>query len=99
MRTLFQFNTSAIDQLSGVDFMGQFNDALAEIEQSVHDELAKAAPGETFDVSWGEDGIVVSLTEEQAAREFGGPDIPLRPAVRTSLLKVAAGHHSRSIIS
>jgi hypothetical protein len=96
--TLFEFNTSAIDLLSGSGITAQLDDARNRIEREIRDELAARSPGVDYDLSWEGDQIVVALNEEQAGGEFGGPTQALNPAVRTSLLAAVENLRSRLVI-
>ncbi len=98
MTTLFQFNTSAIDQLSGSGLMGMLEDAFATIENEVREELEARSPGVEYDISWAGDQLVVSMDEGQAASEYGLPGTPVSPAVRTSLLAASESLRSRLVL-
>lgn len=93
-RPLFEFNTSALEALSGDLLLQHLADAQTTVEDGVREALRKQAPNEKFDIYWEGDQIVVGLTEEQARREFGEPGTPLVPSVRTAL--ASAAEHLRS---
>lgn len=98
MTTLFQFNTSAIELLSGGRLMGMLEDAFTTIENEVREELEARSPGVEYDISWDGDQLVVAMDAEQAASEYGMPGTPVSPAVRTSLLAASESLRSRLVL-
>ena len=98
MSTLFQFNTSAVDLLSGSGLRGMVEDAYAMVEAEVREQLEARSPGVDYDISWEGDRLVVAMDAEQAASEFGLPGQPINPTVRTSLLASAESLRSRLVI-
>ena len=98
MTTLYQFNMPAIDLLSGVRFGADLNDLLNEIEEEVRHALDTEAPGQTYEMEWADGGLRVSLTDEQAEREFGSPVTPMQPHVRNALMTAAENVRPRLVL-
>lgn len=90
MRSLFNFNSSAVDSVSREGFEDRLLDLGEDIEDAIRDALLKRAPGEDYDISWDENGIAIYLTDEQFDMEYGTPFKPFTPAVRSALVSAGA---------
>lgn len=88
MTTLFEFNSSMIDDISGAFLDGFLDEQMDYIEAQVHEALQREAPGQRYNVSWEDDEIVVSLDEAQAESEYGTAQVQMTGAVRKALLSV-----------
>lgn len=98
MTTLFQFNSAALDVFSGEGFADRLSGLGELIELEIRDALAREAPGQVYEIAWDEDGIVISLSEEQFEAEYGTPDQPFKPAVRTALLRATESIRMRTVL-
>lgn len=98
MTTLYQFNSAAVDVLSGTGFKDRLDDLIENIDAEVRGALAERAPNEIYGISWDENGMVISLSESQMEREYGIPGTPLNPAVRTALMSAAQALRSELAI-
>lgn len=98
MQPLFQFNSSAIDDIGVSDINERISTLLSEIEHEVRTALEEQAPGEHFDLSWQDDNIVVTLNAEQTEREYGNGKVSMRPTARTALTKATESLRSKLVI-
>ena len=98
MTALFQFNAAALDRLSADGFDDRILALGDEIEQEIRETLDKRAPGESYEISWDNGGIVVSLSETQMQSEYGTPDHPFDPAVRTALVSAVESLRQRLVL-
>lgn len=69
--------------------MGGADGLAGRFEQSydvIEGVVAEALDGE-YPLSWEGNTLAVELDEEQYAREFGGPGVPIQPHVRPRLIQ------------
>lgn len=81
MATLFQFSDAYVDAM-----VPDIDELISESRQAVEQTIKEHLPSDqAYQTYWDEEGLVIELSPEQHAAEYGGIDLPVLPRVRQSL--------------